>query len=59
MGVSNDLIGTRPYPTAYYPGNSMTDVPLNPVIHVSYSEALDGVSITGATVQLQNVNDGY
>ncbi len=59
MGTSNALVGTRPYPTAYYPGNSMTDVPLNPEIYVSYTEELDPVSLTGSTVQLQDVSNGY
>ena len=56
---SSALVGTSPYPTAYYPGNSMTGLPLNPAILVSYSEALDAASVTSTNVQLQDVSGGF
>lgn len=58
MGSTSTLVGTRPYPTAYYPGNSMTDVALNPVVHVSYTEELDETSVTSSNVVLYDNSNG-
>ncbi|GGW96886.1 hypothetical protein GCM10007391_33710 [Alteromonas halophila] len=59
MGVNDELIGTRHYPTAYHPGNNQTNVPVNPTIYVSYTEELDEATLTADTVKLQNADNGF
>lgn len=59
MGSSNDRAGDRPNVTGYYPGNNMTGVPLNPVIHVRFNEELDAALIGSADIRLQNVSNGW
>jgi len=58
MGAGGAQAGVRPYPTAFYPGNSMTGVALNPVIYTSYTEEMDASSLTTANVRLFDYTGG-
>ncbi len=58
MGTTDERIGTRHFPTAYFPFNGQTDVAVNPVFYVSYNEELDAASLTDANVTLRDLDNG-
>ncbi len=53
MGTSSDLVGTRPVPQAYSPVSSATEVALNPLVMVQYSEELDETKLADALILLR------
>ncbi|MCP5009237.1 MAG: Ig-like domain-containing protein, partial [Aestuariibacter sp.] len=57
MGSSDDLVGSRAYPTVYAPYGGQTEVPLNPEIMVRYNEPLDPAALNSARIELQNSSD--
>jgi len=48
------LFGTKHYPTAYSPVSGATEVTLNPVIQISYTEALDDTTVNASNLVLRD-----
>ena len=55
MGSISDGVGTRPYATQY---SSQSNLPLNPLLRVTYSEPLDSSSLTSSNLFLRNTTTG-